>query len=267
MIRRACTVLVATLLLCSAVGSAAAAPATTEQQAQTEDATSPVFVVTLRDDGSADVTVTYTFDLSDDVRQAAFEELRTNETAVRAFEDRFRRQLQGVASEAASATGREMSVTGVDVAVESDGETGIVRVTATWEGLAATDGDRLTVTEPFASGFEPDRTFVVVVPEGYAVDGVTPSPDERADGRVVWASGTDLSGFEMTASPADTSTATPASDDDGGDSGDSNDDQGDDSSDGDDGIGGTTGQDGPGFGVTAGVLAVLAAALIAARRR
>jgi hypothetical protein len=104
-----------------------------------------------------------------------------------------------------------MSVTDVDIAFETDGGTGMVRLTATWEGLAATDGDRLTVAEPFASGFEPERTFVVDVPEGYAVDGAAPEPDERTDGRLVWTAGSDLSGFEVTASacPEDRSESQP----------------------------------------------------------
>lgn len=38
-----------------------------------EDANPPSFVVTLAEDGSAAVTVTYAFGLSDDARQAAFE--------------------------------------------------------------------------------------------------------------------------------------------------------------------------------------------------
>jgi len=231
----------------------------TGQHAQTAEVSPPGFVVALQGDGSADVTVTYTFDLSDDARRAAFEELRTNETAAQSFEDRFRRQLGAVVRDTANATGREMSVTDVDIAFETDGETGIVRLTATWEGLAATDGDRLTVAEPFASGFEPERTFVVDVPEGYAVDGATPEPDERTDGRLVWTAGSDLSGFEVTASPADGNDDGPAG---GGDS-DVAAGGGSDGSDGDS----TPGESGPGFGPVVATLAVLAAALLAVRRR
>ncbi len=219
-----------------------------------EDANPPAFVVALAEDGSAAVTVTYTFDLSDDARQAAFEELRDNETAAAAVEERFGRQLGAVASDAGNATGREMSITGVDVAFATDGETGVVRLTATWDGLAATEGDGLTVTEPFASGFEPDRTFVVTVPEGYAVDSVSPEPDRRESGQLAWDAGSDLSGFELTATE---DASTDGSDGESGDSGDGS------SADGTASAGGS----GPGFGPVVAVLAVLAVAGLATRRR
>lgn len=248
------------ILLCGAVGTAlATGPETTGTHPQTTDGVQPpAFVVDLQTDGSAAVTVTYTFDLSDEARRAAFEDLRTNDTAQQAFEERFRRQLENVASDASNATGREMSVSGVDVAFETSDGTGVVRLTATWDGLAATDGDRLTVTEPFASGFRPERPFAVALPDGYAVGSVSPAPDRQTDGLLTWSSGTSLDGFELTVGPAD-------GDGDGGSASDDSDGQqgGDGSRDG----GETPGDGGPGFGVLAGVLAVLGAALVAARRR
>lgn len=105
--RPAYVVVLVAAILCATAGVAGATR--TASDTQTEDVVPPAFVVTLHDDGSADVAVTYTFDLTDDARQDAFEELRTNESAESAFEDRFRQQLQGVASDAANATGREMS--------------------------------------------------------------------------------------------------------------------------------------------------------------
>lgn len=259
--RHATAVLLAVALCCTAAGTAAAAATTTGGQPQTADVTPPAFVVTLAEDGDAEVTVTYTFDLTDDARQTAFEELRDNETAAQSFEDRFRTQLQGVASDAGNATGREMSITGVDVAFETDGETGIVGLTATWEGLAGANGDRLVVTEPFASGFEPDRTFAVVLPEGYTVEGVTVEPDRQDGGQVAWDAGSDLSGFKVTASPE----SSDGSDGDGGTDGEDGTATG--GSDGTDGDGdASAGESGPGFGLAVAVLAVLAVALFAARR-
>jgi len=162
-------------------------------------------------------------------------------------------------TDAGNATGREISITDVDIAFETEGETGVVRLTATWEGLAGTDGDQLTVTEPFASGFEPDRTFVVTVPAGYAVDEVSPAPDERSNGHLTWAPGSDLSGFDLSASPVEDETAT----DDGGEV-----DGSDTSADGDSDTGGdeSAGESGPGFGPVLAVVAVLGAALLAAGR-
>lgn len=248
--RPAYVVVLVAAILCATAGVAGATG--TASDTQTGDVAPPAFVVTIHEDRPADVTVTYTFDLTDDARKDAFEELRTNESAESAFEDRFRQQLQGVASDAANATDREMSVTAVDVGFETSGDTGVVRVTATWDGLAVTDGEGRTVTEPFASGFEPDRRFAVLVPDGYAVDTVTPSPDERHTGQLEWAAGTDLGGFELAASPTAEAGADGSA--------------GDDGSGGDSPVGATPGDTGPGFGALVAVLGVLGTGLFWLRR-
>ncbi|MEF8781539.1 MAG: PGF-CTERM sorting domain-containing protein [Haloarculaceae archaeon] len=254
--RRAYLAVLVAAILCATTGVAAATGPASNAQIQTEDVAPPAFVVTLHEDSPADVTVTYTFDLTDDARQDAFDELRTNESAESAFEDRFKQQLQGVAKDAANATGREMSITAVDVAFETSGDTGVVRVTATWDGLAATDGEGLTVTEPFASGFEPDRQFAVVVPDGYAVDTVAPSPDERSADQLEWTAGTDLEGFELAASPTAGDGEKGAAADDGSETGAEDDSPG----------GETPGDSGPGFGILIAVLGILGVGLFWLRR-
>lgn len=197
-------------------------------------AASPGFVVSLHDDGDADLRVTYTFDLAGDAEREAFQELRANETARGVYADRFGDRLSGIAGDAATETGREMRVSDVALNVSVEDDVGVVTITATWHGLAAAEDDRLVVAEPFASGFEPDRPVTVAVPDGYAVEEVSPSPDERSDGRLTWHADRSLSGFSLTAAPAD------------------------------DGV--TTGL-GPGFGLAAALLAVLLAALAVRGRR
>jgi PGF-CTERM protein len=261
-VRRTGIVTVAVILLLFSVAGSVTGVAThalEDRQAQTGDVSPPAFVVTVYENGSADVAVTYTFNLTDEGRQAAFQQLRDSETARQGFEDRFRQQLQTVASDAGNATGREMAVTAVDVGLETSGETGVVTVTASWEGLAATDGDSLTVTEPFASGFAPDRPFVVVH-GGATVESVSPEPDDRTDERLTWATNSDLSGFELVVTPPEDGTATPAD-------GDTTTDEGKATSDGDGQTGNTTpGGGGPGFGVVVGLLA-LGGGVLATRRR
>ena len=61
------------------------------------------------------------------------------EPRAQSFEDRFRVQLQGVASDAGNATGREMSIADVDVAFETDGGDG--------DGDSGTDGGDGTASE------------------------------------------------------------------------------------------------------------------------
>lgn len=196
----------------------------------------PAFAVAIDAEGNADVHVTYAFELADQDRRAAFQELRDNETATAAFESRFAERMATVAADAAAATGRETSVEGVDVAFRTVENTGVVEVSVDWNGLAAVDGDRLVVTEPFASGFEADRPVHLRGPAGSAVTSATPSPDSADGAWHEWAAGTDLSGFEV--------VLESTGDANGGD-------------------GATDGGIGPGFGAVAALLGVLAALTVA----
>lgn len=208
------------------------------------------FVVELSSDGSATVTVTSTFDLTDENESDAFAELRNDSTAREQFRTRFRDRMRAVAADAENATGREMSITDANLAFRVEGETGIVEQSVTWQGLAGVEDDELVVTEPFASGFEPDRTFRVVVPDGYDL-AASPMPDDIGSGSATWEPGTSLDGFEVTATapatdtPAATTTvttmATPTN--------------------------GTTSGSGAGFGAGAAALALLAAAALVARHQ
>ncbi len=214
--------------------------------ATTQAGEQPSFVVTLDEGGDAEFALTLTYDLTTDNEQAAFEELRTNETAQQELRDRFRNRIAGVAADAQNATGREMSVENprIELSTTNGGETGIVVLRVTYVGLAATDGDALVVTEPFASGFQSDRLFVVRGPDGYTVEGVTPQPTATSDGAVQYAAGTSLDGFQVTFTPA-TPTETEVPPEGGGD--------------------GATSTGQPGFGTVAGLLAFVLVALVAAR--
>lgn len=199
-----------TALLVAVLVAAAAAPATASATQTGEERS---FVATVHADGSADVAVTYTFDLTTESERAAFEELRTNETARTDALTRFSNRLETVAADAANATGRDMSIEGgsIDLSTKSGGDTGVVVLSVTWNGLAAVDGDALVVTEPFASGFEPDRPFTVRWPDGYEMADVTPAPAETSSPRASWAAGTDLEGFELTVTRSATPTPTNGS--------------------------------------------------------
>lgn len=207
----------------------------------------PAFIVGLETDGSATVTTVSTYDLTAEDERQAFKELQ-NDTATREdFRMRYRDRLAAVASDAENATEREMSVTdaAIDLKTSDEGETGVVALSAEWEGLASTDGDTLIVTEPFASGFTPDRRFVVIAPGGYAVSSVTPSPDDRSGGALVWAAGTDLGSFEVAFAPTETTADNGTTE--GRDNGETN-------------------GSAPGFGLVAAIVALVATALLARQR-
>lgn len=221
------------VLLCVVLVSAAtAAPAAAAEHDKEQ------FLVELDAEGNADVAVTYTYDLETDSEQAAFEELETNETARQELADRFQNRLQAVADQAGNETGRTMTVTDASVEIESTDGVGIVTLSVTWENLAAVEDDRLTVTEPFASGFEPNRTFTVAAPDGYEITSATPSADSSGEGTVTWNAGTSLEGFEVVAeAPEETDTTAE----------------------------GESNGDGAGFGVAIAAAALVATAI--ARRR
>lgn len=209
------------------------------------------FVVALHEDGSAELTLTLTYDLADEDDRAAFEALQDDASARERVRTRFRDRLAAVAADAENATGREMAVTDASVALSTthDGATGVVELSATYEGLAAVENGRLTVTEPFASGFETDHRFTLRAPDGYRLASVGPEPASQEDGRVTWSGGNDLSGFEATLTAQSGATATDGSDE---------------------AVAGTTGDAssgaGAGFGLLAALLAVGIAGLLARRR-
>lgn len=207
-----------------AVASLAIAAAPAGATSATADGSA--FVVAVDADGDAEVTLRLPVDLGAEPDRETLARIERNRSAVA---EQFRERLAGVAERTESSTGRSMAVSEASVRVTAGNATTIVELTATWEGLAAVEGDRLVVTEPFASGFQPAHRFVVRPPEGYTVASVNPSPDERSDGAVVWPAGADLSGFQAAFAPesgadADATAAGPM----------------------------------PGFGLGAGIVAVLA---------
>lgn len=208
--------------------------------------------VQFHEDGSARMAVTVTFDLDDANESDAFEQLRTDETTREQFRRAFLRGMQVVANDTEATTGREMRVHNATLDVRTVGDTGVVEQSVTWEGLAAVEDESLTVTEPFASGFAPDRPFRLVAPDGYTVASATPGPDEERDGRLTWDAGTSLDGFTVTLeAPPETTTTdertTTTSETTAGSPS------------------GTTSGSGPGFGIAAALAGLLAVAALARR--
>lgn len=237
------TLLTSVLLGALLVGAAVAPAGAT----QTDGAPEPSLTVDLAADGDARVTLVSTFDLDDESERAAFDKLRTNETARAAYEARQTDRWVAVAGATENRTGREMSVTNSSLSLSRTDSTGVATFSLSWEGLAAVENGMLTLDEPFASGFDPDRRFVVVLPESYELDSVSPGPANGSDGRLVYEADADLDGLSVVASstrvtggtPADSPTPTSL---------------------------GTSGGNGPGFGIVGALAALAAAGLLAGRR-
>jgi hypothetical protein len=165
-------------------------------------------------DGDANVFHVTTYNLSVDEERSAYDAIADNETARVEHREEAMSDLQ-----AAAATGRngsELDMRVRDPAVETyerDGY-GYVTVTATWEPLAYHNETMVVVTEPFRSGYEPDRDVTIHGPEGYRRGVVQPNPGLARLNSAVWSEDTtDFSEFyaafnEHDDGGAETTTAT-----------------------------------------------------------
>lgn len=173
-----------------------------------DTSTEPTVDVAIDESGTADLTIVMTYDLSESEEQAAFEDLQADDASLEELETRFADRMERVAAASAAVTDRSIEVTAVDVSMTTTDSTGIVELSATLTGLSAIEDGSLTLAEPFASGFQTDRTLRITVPDGYAVDSVTPEPDDRSDGTLTWDADRSLDGFELVASESGAATAT-----------------------------------------------------------
>lgn len=185
------------LVVGTAAAPAGAAPA---------DSADTTFLVALRENGDARVTLRLAFDTSTEPQRRALERLKANRSdAVGEFHS----GLAAVAANVEAETGRSTSVGEPAMRVTTGDSTGLVEIAVTWRGLAAVEGDRLRVAAPFDDGFRPPGRFVIRAPEGYAIAGVSPSPATESGTEAAWEAGTSLSGFEATFAPAETVGEAP----------------------------------------------------------
>ncbi|WP_265110477.1 DUF7345 domain-containing protein [Halosolutus halophilus] len=172
----------------SGAGATASDPADTDE---------PTLHVELTADGDATVSLVSVYDLTDEDERDAFETLESDDETRTELLDRFTARMQPVAANASDDVDREMTVTADSIDVRTtDDDRGVVVLSVTWAQLAAVEDDRLVVTEPFASGYETDRTVVVAGPDGSTIETATPEPDTESDGQASWDAGTEFDGFE-----------------------------------------------------------------------
>ncbi|MBX0286731.1 DUF7345 domain-containing protein [Haloarcula salinisoli] len=237
--------LLTSVVLAAVLVGAAVAPA---GAAQTGDAPDESLTVDIAADGDAAVTVVSTFDLDDESEQAAFDELRSNETARDAYAARQTARWRSLANDTSARTDREMAVTNSSLSLSRTNATGVATFSVTWAGLAAAEDGMLTFGEPFASTESLDRKLVVVVPERYQVTSVSPGPANNSDGRLVYAADAELDGLSIVATSTTAPTGTPAPSPTST-------------------TGGTTSGSGPGFGAVGALAALAMAGLLAGRHR
>lgn len=160
-----------------------------------EEATESQYHVEVSADGDAVFSLVTVYDLTDDDERAAFASLEDDEEAKAELLTRFEDRMASVA-DTTGADG-DAVIGGESIELHTTGDRAIVTLSVTWDEMADSDGETVTLTEPFASGFEPDRTLVVSGPEESSVASATPDPAETDGAVATWPAGTELDGFEV----------------------------------------------------------------------
>jgi len=183
--------------------------------AQEVDADRTRIRVALQPDGDGRWTVELWTRLEDDADEEAFASL---EADVRndsdPFSADFRERMNGSATAASDATGREMAIENVTVSTRTEGvpsSYGVLAYEFEWTNFAAVDGDRLRAGDAI-DGFllEENTRLRISWPEDYRLADAEPEPDDRTDAAVVWQGGeTDF----VTGQPRIVATSAPAEDD------------------------------------------------------
>jgi len=144
-------------------------------------------------DGDAQWRIAYRIELSDENRTAAFESLQTDiRENTSAYVARFEGRMGTTVAAAENATGREMVASNFSVTAQrnpfpTSTEYGVVAYTFTWEGFAATQGQRVVAGDALAGLYLDSGTVLTIAwPEEYDVRSVSPAADQRSETAVTW---------------------------------------------------------------------------------
>ncbi len=146
------------------------------------------YTINVKDDGTAIWNVEYRTLLVTSDDASSFENYTQQLKSV--FLPEFEDLMQKSASEAAVATSRKM-VAGdftADATVQSTptGKYGVVHYSFRWTNFARTDPN-INIGDVFVGGLylSKDNTLIIQYPSGFAIEEVTPSPDQTNEG-LVW---------------------------------------------------------------------------------
>lgn len=172
--------------------------------AHSEHSTNEAVELRMEENGTADVTLRFTYNLSNTAEQKAFNELNQNES----FKQEIRDETTGLLRDAVSSYSNELdrttSIKDSRIELTTVGSTGVVEVSATWTNLASVENSTIRLTQPFASGFNADRDVILYIPDGYGAVSVTPdetvkqtTSEGEFDNRLVWDQDESFEGFEV----------------------------------------------------------------------
>jgi uncharacterized membrane protein len=146
------------------------------------------YMITLKEDGTANWHVEYRTLLAADEDVGAFDSYAKNVSFT--YLPQFQDLMQRSAAQAAAATSRPMEITDFagDAVIQTTptGRYGVVYYSFSWKNFAKTGTD-LAIGDAFAGGLylAKDNTLVIRYPSGYAVSVAEPAPDQVRDG-LIW---------------------------------------------------------------------------------
>ncbi|MXR40154.1 hypothetical protein GRX01_02110 [Halobaculum sp. WSA2] len=144
-------------------------------------------------DGDAQWRIAYRIELSDENTTAAFESLQTDiRENTSSYVARFEGRMATTVAAAENATGREMAATNFSVTAQRDAfptstDYGVVAYTFTWEGFAATQGQRVVAGDALTGLYLDSGTVLTIAwPEEYDARSVSPEADQRSETAATW---------------------------------------------------------------------------------
>ncbi|SIR82343.1 helix-turn-helix transcriptional regulator [Natronorubrum thiooxidans] len=203
-----------------AVGSANSDLESTQpdEHALVQDQPDPDNTITrieLAADGSATWGITFRTRLATDDDHAEYERFQESfrENTSRYLEP-FETRMTGVVDRANESHTREMRATEFTTRTtiqEVPRRWGVVTFQFTWDGFAATDGDRVVAGDVFEGGFYigEDDVLAVAAPDGFVVADADPTPDEVSGSVLEWHGREDFADGHprIVAGPSESTTA------------------------------------------------------------
>lgn len=214
--RRALLVLSVVVLVATPVIGTPPGPVQSSQD--TPEADNTITRIELEPNGSAVWSIQFRTRLTNESEvdeYRAFQAEFRNDTA--SFLDPFRERITSVVANAANETGREMTATQFSASTsiqQVPRRFGVVTFRFRWVSFA---DDQLTTGDVFADGFfvGSNDTLVITAPDGYRLESVEPTPDERTDQQARWfgqvSFGEDRPRVVAVPQPTPTATATQPS--------------------------------------------------------
>lgn len=143
-------------------------------------------------DGSAWYIMEYRTLLDSPDRVDEFNEFRQVVEGNSTHRDEFESRMRNIVSEAGIATSRPMTASDFDISFASQdtatGSYGIVQYSFKWSNFATVSGSSITAGDVFFGGqyISTGDAFILKVPGGYGVSGVTPAPDIKRNDELIW---------------------------------------------------------------------------------